>query len=286
MIMAGWSLSDIAWNEFDAGKVHAELVPLMKAACMVEHNGHDYARYLREVFAAAPDIQSVMDQWANEEVQHGQALRKWAELADPEFDFDKSFTTFTTGYKLPENVSVSVRGSHAGELLARCVVEAGTSSYYSAIREYADEPVLKDICAKIAADEFRHYKLFYSLLNKYLEKDKLGLMERLQVALKRVAESEDDELAYAFFAVCNNGNPASYERTRYATLHLSYAYRVYRRMHIERMIAMIFKAVGLKPHSFLNQCTAGLAWHIMRFKRFLADRTAREMPLFAAAPGH
>ena len=45
--------------------------------------------------------------------------------------------------------------------MARCVVESGTSSMYSALRDSTDEPVLKAICHRIAGDEFRHFRLFY-----------------------------------------------------------------------------------------------------------------------------
>ena len=51
-------------------------------------------------------------------------------------------------------------------MIARCVVESGTSSYYSAIRDATDEPVLKEIAGRIAADEYRHYKLFYDTLQR------------------------------------------------------------------------------------------------------------------------
>lgn len=69
------------------------------------------------------------------------------------------------------------------------MVETGTSSYYSAIGTSIDEPVLKEICAKIAGDEFRHYKLFYDTLNRYLARENMGKWARLKVALSRIAES-------------------------------------------------------------------------------------------------
>ena len=58
---------------------------------------------------------------------------------------------FTEGYRLPLEATASVRGSRNGELVARCVVECGTSSFYTAIRDATDEPVLKMVAAKIAA---------------------------------------------------------------------------------------------------------------------------------------
>src|SRR3546814_13918509 len=80
----------------------------------------------------------------------------------------------------------SVRGSRNGELVARCVVECGTSSFYSAIRDATDEPVLKAVAARIAADEFRHFKLFYDHLQRYQARRPMGRLRRLFVALTRI----------------------------------------------------------------------------------------------------
>ncbi|MDE3060036.1 MAG: ferritin-like domain-containing protein [Pseudomonadota bacterium] len=262
--MKHWTLDDIAWEQFDRSKLRPELLSLVKAACMVEHNGEDYARYLCEVFHDDPEFQQAARDWAQEEVQHGQALRKWAEIADPDFRFDQSFSDFTTGYKLPAGISTSVRGSRPGELVARCVVESGTSTYYTAISEYTDEPVLKQICAHIAADEFRHYKLFYDHLRRYLKQEKMSIWARLRVALGRVTESEDDELAYAFYAAHTSGD--TYDRKRYAKRYLSAVSRIYRRPHIERLAAMVLKAAGLKPNGRLGRASGWLAWQVMRLR--------------------
>ena len=266
--MAHWTLDDIPWQEFDRSKVKSELVSLAKAACMVEHNGEDYARYLCEVFADDAEFQETARQWAREEVQHGAALRKWAELADPEFRFDQSFGMFTDGYKLPVNVDASVRGSRCGELIARCVVETGTSSYYTAIKEYADEPVLKAICGKIAADEMRHYKLFYTYLQAYAKKENVGLFQRLKIAVGRIAESSDDELAYAFFAShrTRREENAGYDRKHYTQQYLSHVCALYHREHIEKMTMMVFKAVGLKTHTLLQRSAGALAWNVLRWR--------------------
>jgi len=263
--MAHWSLNDIPWHAFDASKASPDLVSLAKAASMVEYNGQDYARYLNEVFADDEEFKPVVKQWAEEEVQHGMALRKWAELADPSFDFDRCFKDFTTGYKLPQNVQASVRGSRSGELIARCVVETGTSSYYTAIAESTDEPVLKAICLKIAADEFRHYKLFYTYLKHYLVKENIGPAKRLIVALGRITESEDDELSYAFFAAHNDGS-LIYDRKMYGGRYMACAYALYRPRHIQRMVSMVLKAVGVKPPEWVDRGLAKIAWGFMSLR--------------------
>jgi rubrerythrin len=269
MRMKHWTLNDIEWDRFDRSKVRPELLAVVKAGSMVEYNGYDYARYLCEVFHDDMEFCAVANEWAVEEVQHGAALRKWAEMADPAFDFPKSFAMFTEGYKLPLNVEASVRGSRSGELVARCIVEIGTSSYYTAIMEYTDEPVLQAICAKIAADELRHYKLFYTYLKRYLEKENIGVLKRFMVALGRITESEDDELAYAFFAAqCNGVAGKTYERKASTNRYFACACLLYRRRHIEKMTAMVFKAVGLKPHTRLNGLFTHAAWAAMRLKNY------------------
>lgn len=264
--MAHWSLDSINWQEFDKDKATPHIISLVKAASMVEYNGYDYARYLNEVFFDDPEFQEVAENWAREEVQHGEALRKWAELADPEFDFEKSFEVFKTGYQLPRDVSASVRGSRCGELVARCIVEVGTSSYYTAIKEYTKEPVLQAICAKIAADEFRHYKLFYTHLKHYLEKENLSLWQRAKVVLGRIAESEDDELSYAFYAAHNQDKQVPYDHKSCMKRYLAYASVLYQRRHIERMVSMAFKVIGLKPYSLVNKLISVGAWNLMKLR--------------------
>jgi rubrerythrin len=256
--MGHWTLDQIPWDRFDAGKVDPEILRIVKAASLVEQNGGDYAQYLCGVFHDDPDFQAVARRWGAEEIQHGQALGRWAELADPDFDHAAAARRFTAGYRVDLDARSSVRGSRSGELVARCIVETGTSSYYTALAEAVEEPVLKAICIRIAADELRHYKLFYANMKRYLEAERLGFWGRLRIAAGRIAESEDDELAYAYYAANENQRP--YDRRRCVAAYARRAYAVYRPHHVERGIAMIFKAIGLKPHGRLNLIAARLAW--------------------------
>ena len=265
-----WTLGDIPWAEFDAAKVDRDIVKVVKAAAMVEHNGGDYARYLCSVFHDDPEFQLVSRQWAEEEVQHGRALAAWARLADPSFDFDAGFKRFTDGFKIETGAKASIRGSRAGELVARCIVETGTSSYYAALKDAAAEPVLKEICRNIAADELRHYKLFYDHLRRYLTHEKIGRWKRLAVVISRMRESEDDELAYAYYAA-NEPATARYDRRRYSKAYARRAYGYYRPSHVERGVAMALKAAGLTPNGRLNAWLTRLGcWFLSRRSRRLA----------------
>src|SRR4051812_47650081 len=114
-----WTIDSINWSRFDASKVSPEVLKVIKAAAMVERNGADYGRYLSNVFRDDPAFCDLAARWAVEEEQHGMALGRWAQLADPDFDFDKSFATFTELYRIPVDSTASIRGSLAGELCAR-----------------------------------------------------------------------------------------------------------------------------------------------------------------------
>jgi rubrerythrin len=271
--MKHWTLDQIPWASFDPTKVDPEIVKVIKAASVVEYNGADYADYLCRVFDDSPEFQTLIRNWAREEVQHGAALARWAKLADPDFDFDLSFKRFTEGYKAPLDASASVRGTRSGELVARCIVETGTSSYYAALNEATDEPVLKQICRNIAADELRHYKLFYAHLDRYLAQERLGAWGRLKVAGARIFESEDDELAYAYFAA--NHPREIYQRRKYSRAYARRAYGYYRRHHVERGIAMVLKVVGLSPTGRLNRFLSRAAfWFLESRARRLAAANA------------
>ena len=262
-----WTSDDIPWHEFDPSKLDAELVKIVKAASMVEYNGGDYATYLCNVFPDDAEFQTAVTQWASEEVQHGQVLGRWAALADPAFDFETSFARFTAGFRPPIEARDSVRGSRAGELVARCIVEVGTSSYYSALSEAAEEPVLRAICKRIAADEFRHYNLFYRHLKRYLAKDRIGRARRILVALGRITETEDDELAYAYYAA-NSGAGHAYDRKTYSRAYAARAFKYVRSKHVERGVAMTFKAAGLSPQGRLARVASrGAYWLLQRRRR-------------------
>jgi hypothetical protein len=262
--MGLWTLDDIPWDRFDSTKLDFEIVRIVKAASLVEHNGAAYAHHLCRIFADDPAFQETARCWGDEEIQHGRALARWAALADPEFDFDRAFARFQAGFQVDFDSARSRRGSRAGEMVARCVVEIGTSAYYTALREAAAEPVLQEICRRIAADELRHYRLFYKNLDRYLAKERIGRLARLRVALGRVAESEDDELAYAYYAA--NEAELPYDRRRCTRAYASRAYPLYRPHHVERGVAMLLKAVGLTPNGRLGRITSRLAWQAMRYR--------------------
>lgn len=266
-----WTIEGLPWNRLDASKVSPDLLKLVKAAALVEYNAHAYSEFLVKIFDDDPVFRDEAREWGVEEIQHGQSLGTWAERIDPSWNLEEAMARFRTGYKLPLlDADSSLRGSKSAEMVARCMVEVGTSSYYTAIGEATDEPVLKTLAGHIAADEHRHYKLFYVNLKRCLEREKMGRFNRLRVAVARVVETDDDELAYAFYAA--NGENEAYDRQKFNKEYMRRAYSFYRPKHIERAMAMMFKACGFKPYSQTFDMAFQFAWWLMKSR---AERLAR-----------
>jgi len=280
--MKHWRLDQVAWDQFDPSKVAPAMIPLVKAAAMVERNGTDYATYLSRVFSDDPDFRQAAASWAIEEVQHGDALGTWAALADPGWDYKAAFARYKAGYPIRLDAEASIRGSRTGELIARCMVETATSSYYSALGEATEEPVLKQVCKLIAADEFRHFKLFYDHMRRYLAREKIGLGKRLRIAAGRIGESEDDELAFAYHCA-NEPETRPFDSARCRAAYGANALAFYRYRHVERGMGMILKSVGLKPRGRVSDFATAIAWRLLRWRqrRFAHSSTlsASQLPL-------
>jgi hypothetical protein len=266
----GWTLDDVQWSAFEPERVEAPMLAAIKAAALVEYNAPDYVTYLKRVFAASgPETLAAIEQWGREESQHGRALGRWAEMADPGFKLEAAFARFRKGYTPPhfqDDGATSVRGSRRGEMVARCVVESGTSSYYSAIRDATEEPVLKEIAGRIAADEYRHYKLFYDTLNAQAEPD-LSIWRKFWIALGRVRESDDDELAYAYYCANVPSEEEAlrpYNRKKYSRMSAATSLSIYHRHHIQKLVQMVVKVVGANPHGWLANLAGSLLWRRLR----------------------
>lgn len=269
-----WTLEDINWDAFDSSRVDRNTLEAIKAAALVEFNAPDYVSYLCNVFSDSEKIQADIRQWGREEAQHGRALARWAKLVDASFDFDDAFERFRHIQGIQTDAIESVRGSRAGEMIARCVVESGTSSFYTAIKDSTDEPVLKQIVTYMAADEFAHYRLFYEAYKAY-EGELPSVWRRLKIAVGRVNEADDDELSGAFY--CGNyahDSDVPYVRKTFADAYQKRALGVYKRQHVDRLISMVAKAGGLRPHGWYMGAVNSVVWGVLSFKRWQLERSA------------
>jgi hypothetical protein len=88
--------------------------------------------------------------------------------------------------------------TRALEMVARCVVETGTSSFYRMLSDASPEPVLRRLAAFISVDEVQHYKSFYRFFRLYAEREqpsRVDVMRQLVHRL-RVIDAEDASIAF------------------------------------------------------------------------------------------
>ena len=95
----GWTLEDVSWRLFDASSVDPTMLAAVKAAALVEYNAPDYVAYLKRVFRGySPEALTWIERWGAEESQHGKALGRLAEMADPTFKLEDAFARFRKGF--------------------------------------------------------------------------------------------------------------------------------------------------------------------------------------------
>lgn len=259
-----WKLSDIDWSRFDKDAVDPGILSALKSAALVEHNSPDYVTYLSAIFKDEPEIVSAIEEWGVEERQHGEVLSEWIKLADPEFDFENALEAFNDLYQVDMNGGVSRRGSAAGEMLSRCVVESATSFFYTAIKDQTNEPCLKQICQFIARDEFAHYQMFLKIMNE--SSGRPNILSLLKIAIQRINELGDEELASAYYAAHYFGNETKpedrpeFDASVFAAVYESRSVAVYQKDHAYRMSSMIGRALGVKPFGRIMKTLQPVIW--------------------------
>jgi hypothetical protein len=130
-----------------------------------------------------------------------------------------------------------VRGSVAGELVARCVVEALASTFYRVLHDAVGDACARAALQALSQDEARHYGMFRAML--VAEEGRAVPMpwwRRWRVGVGRMGELGDDQISRAAWAVdprregyCRADVAAVYARAlfpHYRLRHLRYAARL------------------------------------------------------------
>src|SRR5262249_40663244 len=145
---------------------------LAATASFIEITSDIYTGNLVRHFADDEEVSGwLANHWEPEELQHGAALREYVRRVWPDFDWDHHYAAFKSEYTqlckpeqlLPERTL---------EMASRCVVEMGTSCYYTSLHHASNEPVLAAITRNIYEDEIGHYKYFYRYFRRYRERER------------------------------------------------------------------------------------------------------------------
>lgn len=259
-----WRLEDIDFGAVKREMVRSDerLFYLLASASFVEILSEVYTGNLIEHYNGNDDaILWLKETWQKEEVQHGRSLKQYVLAVWPEFDWEKSYSGFATEYG--ELCSMeNLESSRALEMVARCVVETGTSTLYRCLYDHVGEPVLKQILSNIKADEVRHYSKFRKLFIEHNGSEKKGVLAVFRVILKRMAEiqGEDGYIAFKHAYLCRNGNPGNLglEWSRFRKSLNALVLRHYPfRMAIEMLLSPV--PLSTYPKKFLERLLVGLA---------------------------
>jgi len=261
-----WSLDDIPWHEIrrDALTQTRGFFYLVTSASLMESATDLYTNNLIDYFADDQEVTSWLEKyWLPEELQHGEALRRYVQVAWPQFDWEPARERFVEEFR--PFCDIALERTRTQEMASRCVVEMGTASYYRTLSCASPEPVLATLTRHIAADEVRHYKHFYRYFRRYRDAETLSRAAILAALWRRLKMTGGDDSFIVLkhvYSAYHPGEPFDagvYHRVRRECRNLV-------RHHIphEMGVRMLLKPLGLGPR--IQRMTlpviAGLARHV------------------------
>jgi len=246
-----WSLDDISWHAIrrDAVAPAETLFYLLAGASLMESATDLYTENLIDFFAGDQEVTSWLENyWLPEELQHGRALRRYVEVAWPEFDWEPARRRFVEEFR--PFCDIALEPSRSLEMASRCVVETGTASYYRTLSRASPDPVLGILTRRIAEDEVRHYKHFYRFFRKYQDREAPGRSAVLPALWRRLRMTGGDDSYIVLkhvYRTRHAGEPFDigvYRRVRRqcrALLHDHFPHQM--------SVRMLLKPLGLGPRT-------------------------------------
>lgn len=225
--MQKWNYEeDVAYGTIDVDKVRDNnfLFNLLAIASFIEITSDVYAANLSNYYKDCKEaVTWLNDVWEIEEIQHGKALKRYVLQVWPEFDWQKAYDRFLNSYLPLCNID-AFQPTQAKEMLARMIVETGTSTFYHALREYSkdlDEPVLERLAHFINKDEISHYGYFDHYFKHYNNNEKNSRSEIIKVIVNRLREANDEDIKLGFYALYNQTHDEQELQKAFAIFHES-----------------------------------------------------------------
>lgn len=260
-----WQATDFPYSRVVPERYDDDLSLILRTTALVESRADQYGDYLRAVFAArGPQWRDAIDAWNREEREHGRALRRLCEVCTA-FAFDRAMTAYLAGVDYHACDGESVRGSVAGELVARCIVEALASTFYRVLRDSCGDETGRAVLHTLALDEARHYGMFRALLDVELQHAPLTLWQRLRVGIGRMLELSDDQILFAAW-LADDAAPLCYWRGATAIRYDAALYRRYRHEHLLFAARLICPVLFRGRSAWLNRGFAAALWLGVRWR--------------------
>ena len=240
-----WAVTDFDFAGTGGTVLSESQLHIAKTICLLESRCDDYADYLRAVFREREqNWLDAVDRWNFEECQHGEVLRSLCESAEPGFDFPRTMHAYQELVAYHESTGQSVRGSIAGELVARCVVEALASALYRVLADAAEDATVRAMYSTLAQDEARHFGMFLRMLDALTGGERAGLWMRIVYAIRRMLQLEDGQIMAASGIVAGR-RPTTRTLRREANWYLGQLYGLYRWKHARYAMQMLLRTVQL-----------------------------------------
>lgn len=207
-----WRVEELDFSALDPAQVRDDetLFFLLVSASFIETGADVYTSNLLAYYRDDEETAAwLSEQWEQEELQHGRALKAYVQRVWPEFDWEAAFARFFEQYGTT-CTSAHFEPTPALELAARCVVETGTATYYRMLLNYAGEPVLRQLLNHIRNDEVRHFKHFYRYFRRHQQTARHGRLRIAGVLWHRLREALNEDGYIAFhhaYAVRHPGRP-------------------------------------------------------------------------------
>jgi len=246
-----WSLEDIPWHaiQHDAVARNKAFFYLVASASLMESATDLYTENLIDFFVDDKEVASWLEHyWLPEELQHGRALRRYVEIAWPEFDWEPAFRRFVEEFR--PFCDVALEAARSLEMASRCVVEMGTASYYTTLSRGSPEPVLSVLTRRIVEDEVRHYKHFYRFFRKYRGMESPSRAAVVPALWRRLRVSGGDDSFIVLKHVYTARHPGdSFDLGVYRNLRRECGDLVRDHFPHEMSVRMLLKPLGLGPRT-------------------------------------
>ncbi len=246
-----WTLLDIPWGQIDRVSMAGQeelLFYLVVSASFIETATDTYTQNLVDHYAGDDQVTAWLEQrWEVEELQHGRALRRYAELTWPRLDWSASYRAFFSEFSA-KCQDDGLESSRCLEAVSRCLVEAGTASYYTALSRLSPEPVLTTLASLIREDEVRHYKYFYRYFQSYREREHRGRLRIFLAIVRRLRMMDMGDSYIALKHAYLAWNPgAAFDRPTYRKVQTRIRHLMGPHFPLEMSARMSLKPLDLSP---------------------------------------
>ena len=247
-----WWLDSIDWSAAQraTGGEPDELFYLVGGAAFMESTSERYTENLIAQFSGDNEIVSWLEEyWLPEEIQHGRALRRYAEIVWPKFAWEQAYQAFVKEFSA-HCCSDELEPTRTREMASRCVVEMGTAGYYTTLSRLTRDPVLVSIAQRITEDEVRHYKHFYRFFCRYQRTEPesrpavfIALLNRL-----RLIDGQDSVIAVKHLYQTDHPDEPFDDHT-YRSLRRRSRQQIRPHFPYRMCVKMLLKPLGLGPRA-------------------------------------